>query len=286
MCTANTILSILSVLLLLNAGVSSLPVEARSKNADSFFSAPDTAGKEIPSFKDRPQSAQNSTGMVSAEGEMPRQDIINSLPSLTEPQRKAIRELFDQSRKAVQPLNDQIGVLEKQVKLATDSTEKKATALPNTALKNAVPANASSTNAAAANATALKNAVPANASSTNAAVANATALKNAVPASASSTNAAVANSTASKIAVAPNTIPSTAAAPESAQLPIEVLNAELSGLKQAVKDGATKLSHQIAAILTASQVSELEAMRRGTLIIGKGGDSMPAGAAAPARQNR
>jgi len=231
---------------LLGAALSVLPGDARSKHADNFFSPPTAQGQESPKFKDRPQP-QNSSGMVSADGEMPRQDMITSIPSLTEAQRKAIRELFVESRKQTQPLNDQIGVIEKQVKAAAATKEKISApkAVASTPSASSTPATPS-------------------ASST--------------PATPSTSSTPVTPPTPSPSAT-PSAPPS-----ETAQLSVDVLNAELSGLKQAVKDKANKLSQQINGVLTSDQMSELEAMRKGTLIIGSGAESMRSGGGEPSKQ--
>ena len=116
---SNTILGIVTVsTVIVGVGCSGPAANAKSHQQPlNIFSAEDPKTPGGPKFKGRPdQSAAGSMSMMSTDGEMPRREIIQAIPSLREDQRKVINKYFDQTQKAVGPVDDQIRSAEARLK--------------------------------------------------------------------------------------------------------------------------------------------------------------------------
>ena len=180
---------------------------ARSKPKINFFAAPESQPAPVPSYSgNRTASPTDANSMIGATGESPRTDLIRSLPSLTNDQRKQLSAAFDDERKQTQPLSRKISTLQKLIR---DRKNKKSSATaPDTAT---IAANRDTS-------------------------------------------------------VRPKTDDDETELASAFSTP-EEMQAQVETLKGVVKEHSIELSRAIMSILSPEQLKELEAMRKGTLMI-------------------
>jgi hypothetical protein len=195
-----------------------------------FFSTPETTQAELPKFKGKPDAAPVMNEFGVEDGQMPNRDTLVNIPGITDAQRKDIDRSFEEVRKLVGPIDEQINLLQKR---ASDLKGKSATA------KQPTSGMAPPANQAAAS-------VPAAPQRETAAGA---------PPAAPSRFGAVADLNAEAI----NCLASA-----------DEVNAKLTEVKANRKEIVQRLCHHLDFVLTRQQFVSLDAMRKGQYMVGSG----------------
>ena len=323
--TSKTILGILAVsITMLAIGRTGPAALAKSHQQPlNIFSKEDPKTPGVPKFKGRPeQPSSGSMSMMNTDGEMPRREIIQAIPSLRDDQRKIINKYFDQTQKSVGPIDDQIRAAEaklkelKAAKAAALAPSSPGTGPPEWHITSASPASfnpgsvsSSLRSWSAASLTSPEAGCQLNTRKTvKGASAKTPAPSNfwagprwteigannqptphallAQPPQDLLLNALIARSSAPKASGASNSgtklyakfssdaLPILATAlnpvstsPTESPLSESELTAQIDAAKQSKKDKARTLADQIAVLLTPDQLSDMDGMRHGTLII-------------------
>ncbi|HEY9717090.1 MAG TPA: hypothetical protein V6C69_06465 [Trichormus sp.] len=255
--------------------VAAMPVgsaaPARNPHPTDFFTTPDTKASGAPEFAGRPMSDSWANGLQNNDGDMPRIDLISAVPSISGDQRKQLNELYQLTRKQMQPVNDEVNALQKRLK---EIRAEKAAA---SAAPSAVPVSpAVGTKAAPhtvpvspAEATKVAPLTVAAAPQTKTTIAP---LAMAI-AGATNTKTAASAATAGAKPSVPEGKPAAKTEPavdlswiNSLSTEDEV-NAKLTEARKKLRDNADLLRDKMFALLTDEQKDEMIAMRHGTLII-------------------
>jgi hypothetical protein len=240
---------------------------ARNSHPADFFTTPDTKASGAPEFAGRPLSDSWANGLQNNDGDMPRIDLISAVPSISGDQRKQLNELYQSTRKQMQPDYDEVTALQKRLKeiraenAAASAAPSAVAPSPGVATKTApstVPASPEAKTKAAPLTTMVAPQKVATASATDAKIApppTATASPaGAKPAPADSKSAAKPEPTVDLSWI------------DSLRTEDEV-NAKLADARKKIRDNADLLRDKMFALLTDEQKDEMIAMRHGTLVI-------------------
>ncbi len=261
------------------------PAVAKDKNKADIFSTPDTKQNSPPGFKNRPPLPISPNALGLEDGEMPNQDILSNLPSLTEEQRKQVRRYCDESRTQNQFLADQLRIFETRLKELTPTKNGKTPAVPVLQAKPVTSEANSRKGASSGTATGVGMGTGTG-TGTGTGIGNGTGSGFGVVTGASPTDLAMVNQVEHTSKLAGTNAPTlgVSALPPPAPSRFALLTqrateeashmsspdqakAKVADLKQAMKDNASNLTAQVCALLSADQLAQFQAMRRGTLVI-------------------
>jgi hypothetical protein len=239
--------------------VGSMAIARNSHSAD-FFNTPDTKASGAPEFAGRPLSESWANGLQNNDGDMPRIDLISAVPSISGDQRKQLNDLYQITRKQMQPYFDENTALQKRLKEIR--AENAATA----AAQSPAPSHATAaTKGAPLIVAAVPQATDKSALSVVApappAKAKAESWAPAKPGPAETKPSPAEN----KAAVSPQ--PAVDLSYIDSLRTEEQVNAKITEVKKKIRDNADLLRDKMFALLTDEQKDEMIAMRHGTLII-------------------
>jgi hypothetical protein len=247
---------------------SDLQAEAKNKSKPDIFSTPDTKQVSPPGFQNRPALPLSPNALGLDDGEMPNVDILNNLPSLSDDQRKQVRRYCDDSRKQNQLLSEQLNIFGKRLKELNAAKDGKTPPAPVLQGKQVgSETNTGAPHGASVNSTELS---MANQSEQNLKIV-------AVDIAPPNTRAAVPPPAPSRFEL----LTKRATEEASDMGSPDQVKARITVLKQATKDNANNLTAQVSALLSADQLAQFQAMRRGTLVIN--GDTTTSAASAHKR---
>jgi hypothetical protein len=259
-------LAMLSFIFFLAAPV--LTASGKTKPIDDFFTTPETKLSPAPVFASRTPRPANPSALGLEDGEMPRQEIIGTLPTLTEDQRKQMRKYFDDMNKQNRAVTDQIPIFEKRLKELSATKAKPAATSAQTS-----PTTPPSTTEIGHMPTASNSAQHASDDSQVGALAvqNAPGIAmDALTAGAGEQNMRPLMSMSEPPPTAPSRfelIVKQAGGEARSMTNIDQVKTRIAALKLASKQNANTLSTQLSSLLSADQLNQVDKMRRGTLVI-------------------
>jgi hypothetical protein len=240
---------------------------ARNSHPADFFTTPDTKASGAPEFAGRPMSDSWANGLQNNDGDMPRIDLISAVPSISGDQRKQLNDLYQLTRKQMQPDYDEVTALQKRLKEIRAENAAASDAPSAVAPSPAVATKTAPSTVAAGSETKTK-AAPSTTKVAPPKVATtpATDTKIAPPATTTAAPAGAKPSAAdSKSAAKPE--PTVDLSWIDSLRTEDEVNAKLADAKKKIRDNADLLRDKMFALLTDEQKDEMIAMRHGTLII-------------------